>query len=154
MNKESVAILIEEALQADPAHFLVNLSVAHNNSIKVVVDGDNGITLSDCIRISRHVENGLDREKEDFSIEVSSPGATAPIKNIRQYVKNIDKRLAVTLKDGEKIEGILSHADREKITLTYETKQPKPTGKGKEIQIITIEKPHSEIKEARVMIAF
>ena len=79
--------------------YLVDLSISENNKIQVIVDGDNGVPLSECIRISRSVDNNLDREEEDFSLEVTTPDIAHPLKVKRQYIKNINRILKVkTLK--------------------------------------------------------
>ena len=122
-------------------------------SIKVIVDGDSGVPLSECIRISRHVEHNLDRENEDFSLEVTTPNITDPITDPRQYTKNIDRTLKVKTAE-ESFEGKLIEVSDQGITLFWKTREPKPIGKGK----ITVEKqqtiPLIDIREAKVKIIF
>jgi ribosome maturation factor RimP len=89
MNQAKVRYLVEEALAENETLFLIDLSISVNNKINVVIDGDEGVPLSECIRISRNVEHNLDREAEDFSLEVSTPDISKPIKLKRQYIKNI-----------------------------------------------------------------
>lgn len=153
MLKENVHRLIEDAFAANPSLFLVELSVSNRNFIKVIIDGDAGVTLNDCALLSHYIEQGLEKETTDFSLEISSPGATAPIKNKRQYKKNMGRRLAITLNDGEKIEGTLTAVDDTILTVTCKTRIAKPSGKGKQEHIKIIETPYSEIKEARAILA-
>ena len=97
--KEEVTKLVQEAIAENEALFLVDLSISPDNNIKVVVDGDKGVALNECIRISRHIEHNLDREETDFSLEVTSPDVTDPIVNKRQYNKNINRLLKVKTSD-------------------------------------------------------
>ena len=85
MNQAKVRYLVEEALAENETLFLIDLSISVNNKINVVVDGDEGVPLSECIRISRNVEHNLDREAEDFSLEVSTPDISKPIKLKRHH---------------------------------------------------------------------
>ena len=104
--KDKITNLVNEAIELNKALFLIDLSISSENNIKVIVDGDDGVPLNECIRISRHVEHNLDREELDFSLEVTSPDVTDPIVNKRQYNKNIQRVLKVKTID-ESIEGNL-----------------------------------------------
>jgi ribosome maturation factor RimP len=153
MNQNRVKQLVEEALEENLSLFLIDLDFSSGNHIKVVVDGDTGVPLSECIRISRKVEHNLDRETEDFSLEVTSPNITDPITDIRQYNKNLNRTLKVKTAE-QKFEGKLTAVTAQEITLNWKAREPKPIGKGK----ITVEKqeiiPLKEIKEAKVKIIF
>jgi ribosome maturation factor RimP len=146
-------MLVEEALKENESLFLIDLKVGADNSIQVVVDGDNGVPLHECIRISRHVEQNLDREQEDFSLEVTSPSITDPISNRRQYNKNIGRILKLKTERGD-FEGRLSEIVGDKLLLKWKARESKPIGKGK----VTVEKEElfsiDEIKEAKVKIIF
>lgn len=151
--KNKVTTLVNEAIELNSALFLIELKFSGDNGILVVVDGDQGVPLSECIRISRHVEHNLDRDEEDFSLEVTTPNITDPLVNFRQYNKNIDRTLKVRT-ETEKFEGKLIEVNENNITLRWKTREPKPIGKGK----VTVEKqqiiPLSEIKQAKVKIIF
>jgi len=153
MDQKRVKELVDEALVENASLFLLDLNFGADNSIKVIVDGDTGVPLSECIRISRNVEHNLDREAEDFSLEVTTPNITDPLVNHRQYNKNMDRTLLVKTDEG-KFEGKLVAVNEKEITLHWKTREPKPIGKGK----ITVEKqqiiPLSEIKQAKVKIIF
>ena len=88
MLKEKVAALLDEAFKEYPSLYLIDLKIKGNNEIVVIIDGDEGVSVQDCINVSRKVEHNLDREEEDFSLEVMSAGATEPLVNKRQYKKN------------------------------------------------------------------
>nr|WP_294774241.1 ribosome assembly cofactor RimP [uncultured Flavobacterium sp.] len=151
--KEKVANLLEEGLVNNPSLFLVDLSISDSYKITVTLDGDNGVTLQDCIDVSRVIENNLDREEQDFSLEVASAGVSTPLKLVRQYKKNIGRTLKVKTAT-ETIEAKLEAASEESITLSWTAREPKKIGKGKETVEHRREIPYSEIKEAIVIIIF
>ena len=104
--------------------------------------------------VSRGIEHNLDREEHDFSLEVTSYGASNPLIMTRQYAKNIGRTLSVKLQSDTKIEGELTHADDSKITLEWKAREPKPIGKGKVTVNKKEELAYSDIVEAKVMIKF
>lgn len=153
MNETIVRDLVEEALALNKDLFLIAIKISVNNKIQVVVDGDFGVPLSECIRISRNVEHNLDREEEDFSLEVTSPDISHPIMLQRQYKKNINRLLQVKTATDEFL-GTLTQVTDDFIELQWKTREPKPIGKGK----VTVQKTatftYKEIKEAKVKIVF
>ena len=153
MDQKLVTKLVHEAISENESLFLIELSFLTGDRIKIVVDGDNGVSIKECMRISRHVEHNLDREEEDFGLEVTSPDISHPLTVRRQYLKNINRVLKVKTEDKE-LEGTLISADEKEISLRWKTREPKPIGKGK----ITVEKnasiAFSSITEAKVKIIF
>lgn len=153
MFEEKVNNLLEEFLEERKDIFLISLSITLDNKIKLVIDGDKGVTLNDCIDLSRQVEHNLDREEVDFSIEVTSPGAAEPIVNNRQFLKNVGRKMEVKTGE-EKLEGTLLEVTENNIKLGWKAREPKPVGKGK----VTVDKEReisfSDIVEAKVMITF
>jgi ribosome maturation factor RimP len=105
------------------------------------------------VNISRAIEHNLDREIEDFSLEVASCGATEPLKYPRQYKKNIGRKLSVTT-DTEKIEADLVDVDDNKIHLKWVAKEPKPVGKGKHKVQKESKIAFDDIEKAQVIINF
>ncbi len=151
--KEKVEQLLIESLQEKPEIFLVDLTITDSFKIIISLDGDNGVNLQDCIDISRAVENNLDREEQDFSLEVASVGVGSPLKFKRQYFKNVGRMLIVKL-ESDKIEAQLVAANEEFITLEWQAREPKKIGKGKETVQKKLEIPYSDIKEAIVTVTF
>ncbi|MBU3820895.1 ribosome assembly cofactor RimP [Flavobacteriaceae bacterium XHP0103] len=153
MFKATVENLLEKALQERKDLFLIDFSIQADNHIKVVIDGDNGVTVDDCIFISRAVEHNLDREEQDFSLDVMSAGAASPLVNKRQYAKNKNRILKVKT-DSETVEGVLVDATEDAILIEWKAREPKPVGKGK----VTVKKQaniaYNDIVEAKVMIKF
>jgi ribosome maturation factor RimP len=151
--KDKVHQLLEAGLQEKPAVFLIDLTITEAFKIIVTLDGDQGVLLQDCIDISRAIEQNLDREEQDFSLEVASVGVGSPLKLVRQYIKNIGRTLIVKLAT-ETIEAQLIDANDNFITLAWEAREPKKVGKGKETVQKKQEIPYSEIKEAIVTVTF
>ncbi|TDQ32310.1 ribosome maturation factor RimP [Zeaxanthinibacter enoshimensis] len=153
MLKEKVTTLLDKVLEENPSIFLIDLYVGTDNQIRIILDGDEGINLEDCMKVSRAIEFSLDREEQDFALEVTSAGATAPLVNARQYPKNIGRKLQVKTA-GESFEGTLTEVTDKAITLEWKAREPKPVGKGK----VTVEKkqevPFSDIEEAKVKLIF
>lgn len=151
--KEQVSKLLEDVLLEKSELFLIDLSISDSYKIIVTLDGDNGVNLQDCIDISRAIENNLDREEHDYELEVASVGVGSPLKLVRQYVKNIGRTLIVKT-NNETIEAELVEANNDHIVLSWQSREPKKIGKGKETVQKRQEIPYSEIKEAIVTIKF
>ncbi len=151
--KEKVLELLNDALKEKPSVFLIDLSINEANKITITLDGDTGVILQDCIDISKAIDNNIDREEQDFSLEVASAGVSSPLKLVRQYKKNIGRTLKVKTAT-ETIEAQLVSANDEVIELTWSAREPKKIGKGKETVVKNLQIPYSEIKEAIVTINF
>jgi len=151
--KEKVVALLNDGLAEKPAVFLIDLTITDSQKIIVTLDGDEGVTLQDCIDISRAIENNLDREEHDFSLEVASAGVSTPLKMVRQYKKNIGRVLKIKTAT-DIIEAKLVAVNDDFITLTWSAREPKKIGKGKETVEKNLELPYKEIKEAIVTITF
>ena len=151
--REKVIDLLNEGLQDKPSIFLIDLTITDAFKIIVTLDGDNGVVLQDCIDVSRSIEHNLDREEQDFSLEVASVGVGSPLKLVRQYKKNVGRMLIVKLAEAT-IEAELVDANDEFITLAWEAREPKKLGKGKETVQKRQEIPYTDIKEAIVTVIF
>jgi len=151
--KEKVYSLVTEGLIEKPSIFLIDLTITDAFKIIVSLDGDNGVLLQDCIDVSRSIENNLDREEQDFSLEVASVGVGSPLKMVRQYKKNVGRTLIVKLAT-ETIEAELVEANDNFIILSWKAREPKKLGKGKETVQKREEIPYIEIKEAIVTVTF
>ena len=151
--EQRVEALLEEALEKRPDLFAISMKIGSDHAIRIVLDGDSGVNLKDCMDISRAVEHQLDRETYDFSLEVSSAGATAPLTMPRQYQKNKGRTLKVKTADSE-FEGKLEQVGDAAITLSWKTREPKPVGKGKHTVRKEVEISFSEIEQAKVVLKF
>ena len=150
--KEKVEQLITESVEGTDI-FLVKLTVSSSNDINVLLDSDSGLTLSDCRSISRVIETSLDRDDEDFSLTVSSSGVGEPLV-LRQYRKNVGRKVRVTLIDGEIIEAKMVAADDKGIELEWKSREKKPTGKGKITVVNNKLLNYQSIKQTIVLITF
>jgi ribosome maturation factor RimP len=150
IDKKRIEELVHEKIEGTEM-FLVNISVSNSNKISVLVDSMNGLPIKEYVGISRHIESSLDREVEDFELEVSSPGLDKPFQVKEQYLKNVGKDLKLKAGDKE-IKGKLKQVLDDKIVL--ETIQKVKGKKKKESKTEEIELLLNEIKEAKVVISF
>lgn len=151
---------------AESSNFIVDLSVKPGNKIVVLLDNDKGVSIADCVAMSRHIEFSLDRETEDFELNVMSPGLTEPLKILRQYQKYVGKEVDVVTKENKKLSGKLLSVNEEGIRLESKTKPARPSKdsrsggekvegkKGKQIIINNINLTFSQIKETKIVISF
>lgn len=152
--KEKVNSLLQEALEQREDLFLISLTISDANKILVIIDGDNGVNIKDCIDMSRAIESNLDREEVDFEIEVASYGALTPFNLPRQFKKNLGRNVEVKKVTGEKFEAVIAEVTEENVTFTWTAREPKPVGKGKHTVEKVLTLPYTDIKEATVVIVF
>ncbi len=152
--RENVEQLVSKFLESREDLFLVDLKISANSDIVVILDGDHGVTLQDCLDASRAVENNLDREAHDFSLQVMSSGLSEPLTFPRQFAKNLGREVDLVLQNDEKIEGEIAAVDEDKITLILRYRRPKLIGKGKEDVVEEREILYTDIKKALVKIKF
>jgi ribosome maturation factor RimP len=143
---------VEGLLSTHPGHFLVEVRIKPTNNVKVFIDGDEGVVLSDLILYNRKLYKDLEESAifptGDFSLEVSSPGLDEPLKLFRQYKKNTGRYVDVTLVDNSKMEGKLIEARENEITIETET------GKGKKKEIKQEVVPFEKVKTTKIQIKF
>jgi ribosome maturation factor RimP len=150
--REDIENLVLEKLE--DRMFIVDVSVSKSNVIHIFVDGFDGITIDQCIAISRHVEHSLDRDTEDFELEVSSPGLTESFKVHQQYEKYTGKEITVETNEGLKLEGLLKASDSEGILMEVSVKE-KPEGqKKKQLVVKQYNIKYDDIKSAKAVISF
>jgi ribosome maturation factor RimP len=135
--------------------FLVEFNLHTGNKLEVFMDSDSGLTLEKCQRISRYLESHIDEEGwlgEKYTLEVSSPGLSRPLKLKRQYLKNIGRKVEVTFNNGEVKTGLLKAADESAFTL--EETVVKKEGKKKKKEVVLTEIPYDSIKKTMIIISF
>lgn len=152
--RKKIEELLNNFLEERKDLFLIDLKFSAGDDITVILDGDNGVSLQDCLDASRAIEFNMDREDHDFSLQVMSAGLSEPLSSERQFRKNIGRDLDVLMNDSTKIEGELAKVDNEKISLILRYRKPKEVGKGKVDVEEEKEIPYSEIKKALVAIKF
>ena len=151
--EEKVSELLTKALENRPDLFLISSEIRPGNSIRIIIDGDEGVSIEDCMEISRAIEHNLDREEEDFSLEVLSAGVTEPLLMKRQFAKNLGRDLKVKTNE-ETLKGSLEAVDDDGIVLQWKAREPKPVGKGKHTVTKEAKVPFENIEEAKVLIKF
>lgn len=145
--------LAERALEGTES-FLVDVHVTPMNKIIVLIDGDGGVNIRQCVEVSRFIEKSLDRDAEDFELEVSSSGLDQPFKVLRQYQKNLGKEVDVKLKDGKKVKGNLISATENGITIQQISKERIEGRKAKQNVEKNFDFSFPEIKETKIVIKF
>ncbi|MBE6214600.1 MAG: ribosome assembly cofactor RimP [Bacteroidales bacterium] len=114
--------------------YIVDITVSRENDIEITIESEEGrVELDDCVAVSRHFEEQFDREKEDYSLTVTSAGLDQPFKVLKQYQKAVGSKVEVQLKGGRKMIATLIEADEESITLNYSAKETVEGKKKKEI---------------------
>jgi len=132
--------------------FLVDLSIGSNNHIKVLIDSEKGIRVDECVQISKYLESELDRDEEDFELEVSSPGVGTPLKVYQQYIQNIGREVSVATIDNKNFKGELIEADDKSIVVRISTKVKSGNKKVKQLEDKMIS--FDEILSTKVIIKF
>ncbi len=152
IEKAKIKQLVGEKL--DENMFLVDVSVNGRNVIHVFVDSFDGLTIDQCVAISRHVEHSLDRDEEDFELQVSSPGLTESFKVIEQYKKNKGREIEVVTAEGSKFEGVLFEVNPEGFVLETLTREKLEGHKKKQLVVRKHQFKYNEIESAKAVISF
>ncbi len=146
IEKETIQVISEEFMKGTDL-FLVAVKVSSANRITVLADKKESITIDECAALHRHIENSLDREKEDFELQVSSPGLDLPFSVIQQYYKNEGRKVEVVDNDGVKYTGKLKNITSGGFDLETEVKAK---GKTKEIKDLSFN--FEQVKSTRVIL--
>ena len=154
ITKEQVTALVAAKIEDQPELFVVEISVRPGNVIEIILDGDQGVTIETCTEIHRHILREMDREVEDYSLEVSSPDLTKPLQVVRQYIKNIGRDIVIRKLDKSKHEGALIAADETGCTIEFEIKEQVPGKKTKQKRMTQENIPYSEMHDAKIAIRF
>ena len=150
--EKRVIELVEEKIADRPDLFLVDVKMQGSGVLSILVDGDKGVAIADCVAISRHVGFHLEEEntiEQAYNLEVSSPGLDTPLKSLRQYQKNINRSLSVKMADGTTREGKLIAADEAEITIEENIKE-----KGRKAEQVQNIIPFTDITETKVLVSF
>ncbi len=147
ITAEHIKPIVAQALQSTE-NFLVDVKVNPGNRIIVLLDNINGLAIDECVRVSKFIEGTLDREAEDFELQVSSPGLESPFKVIEQYTKSIGKQVEVTTIENQKIIGKLIETDENSISIEETSKNKKEASQKK----IVIDR--NQIKQTKRIISF
>ncbi len=150
--EDRVIELVEEKIADRDDLFIVSVKFLKNGVLVILLDGDQGISIDDCVKVSRHVGFHLEEEnviETAYRLEVSSPGIDSPLELPRQYQKNVGRNVKVKLADGNKREGKLVSVSDSAIVIEEKVKE-----KGKKAVDVQTELPLDQIKETKVLISF
>ena len=153
IEKNKVCEVVNEWLQ-DKDYFLVEVSIAADNKITVEIDHKEGVWIEDCVELSRFIESKLDREQEDFELEVGSAGIGQPFKVLQQYINHIGKEVEVLKADGKKQTGILKEADENHFIVTISKKVKLEGEKRPKMVDEDVTFAYDEIKYTKYLINF
>ena len=153
IDKRTVCQIVEEWLEGKE-YFLVEVSVTSDDKIVVEIDHAEGVWIEDCVELSRFIESKLDREEEDYELEVGSAGVGQPFKVLQQYYNHIGQEVEVLTKKGIKLVGELSDVNENEITLIHD-KKVKVEGE-KRPKMTSVEEiiPFENIKYTKYLISF
>ena len=155
ITEQHIQSLIEEKL-ANTDVFLVECRVKTDNKIRVFIDSERGVSIEDCIALSRHIEGHLDRDKADFALDVSSAGLDLPLRIPRQYRKNVGRNVQVVLNDGAEIKGQLVEATDDCFWVLPEIKTKKKSAKQAETEPLQdpVSIKYTEQKNTKIVLIF
>lgn len=153
IKKQTIIDLIKTHFEGTDK-FIVDVKVLAGNKIEVYIDAPKHIVIADCVALSRYIESSLDREKEDFELQVSSPGATEGFKVVDQYKKYIGTKVEVKTTEGKKHEGVLLNADDKEFTIEETRREKKTIGKGNQTIVEKITLTYNQTKETKSVLPF
>ncbi len=152
IDKAKIISLVKE--QLEDKMFLVDIKVNERNVIDVFIDSFDGLPISQCVAISRHVEHSLDREEEDFELHVSSPGLTEGFKVKEQYIKYTGRQIEVITEEGKKMEGTLIETGDTNFVLETSSREKVEGHKKKQLIVKKHKLKYDEIQSAKAIISF
>ncbi|WP_291529536.1 ribosome assembly cofactor RimP [Bacteroides sp. UBA939] len=153
IEKKTVCQIVDEWLDGKE-YFLVEVTISPDGKILVEIDHKEGVWIEDCVNLSRYIESKLNREDEDYELEVGSAGIGQPFKVLQQYYNHIGKEVEVLLKDGRKLCGVLKDANEQHLTVTIE-KKVKPEGAKRPKMVEEDETlAYDDIKYTKYLISF
>ncbi|MBO5703606.1 MAG: ribosome assembly cofactor RimP [Bacteroidaceae bacterium] len=153
IDKSVVQKLVDEWLQGKE-YFLCDLTISPDSRIVVEIDHEEGVWIEDCVELSKHIEQGLDREQEDFELEVGSAGIGQPFKVLRQYEIHLDEQVEVLTREGKKFTGILTEVTPEHFVIETQQKVKKEGQKRPIIENVAITFVYDEVKYTKYVIDF
>ncbi|WP_221659385.1 ribosome assembly cofactor RimP [Bacteroides salyersiae] len=153
IEKKTVSQIVEEWLEGKD-YFLVEVTVSPDDKIVVEIDHAEGVWIEDCVELSRFIESKLNREEEDYELEVGSAGIGQPFKVLQQYYNHVGSDVEVLTKDGRKLTGVLKDADEEKFVVTVQKKVKVEGAKRPKLMEEDETFRYDEIKYTKYLISF
>ena len=153
IDRQQVIDIAKKWLEGKKDYFLVDVEVTRDNCITVEIDQAEGVWIDDCVDLSRFIESSLDRDVEDYELEVGSAGIGQPFKVLQQYINHIGQEVEVLPKNGSKLKGILVSADEKGFLLRTEQKQQAEGSKRPRKVEVEIPFGHDEVKYVKYVIS-
>ena len=133
MNKTDIITAIEGAV-SERGCFIVDVQIGRENEIEITIESEEGtVEMDDCTAINDKFLQAFDKDKEDYSLTVTSAGLDRPFKMFKQFVKAVGSDVDVSFKGGKKITGTLLSASEDTIKLRYTAKEAVEGKKKKEL---------------------
>ena len=153
IEKKTVCQIVDEWLQ-DKDYFLVEVTISPDDKIVVEIDHKEGVWIEDCVDLSRYIESKLNREEEDYELEVGSAGIGQPFKVLQQYLNYVGSEVEVLTKDGCKLQGVLKEADEQHFVLTVQKKVKEEGAKRPKMVDEDLSFGYEDIKYTKYLISF
>ena len=153
IDRNVVSGIVNEWLE-DKDYFLVDVTVSPDDKIVVEIDHAEGVWIDDCVELSRFIEARLDREQEDYELEVGSAGIGQPFKVLQQYLNHVGQEVEVLARDGKKMEGVLKEATEENFTIIVQRKVKPEGAKRPKLVEEDVTYTYDEIKYTKYLISF
>ena len=153
IEKNKIQELVEQWLEGKD-YFLVDIAISSDNKIVVEIDHADGVWIEDCVDLSRYIEDHLNRDEEDFELEVGSAGLGQPFKVAQQYHNFIGKEVEVLTADGKKVKGILKNVNGREFTVEVKEKVKVEGKKRPELQDVEHQYNMDEVKYTKYLISF
>ncbi len=150
--EEKFKIVLSEILDNYKSLFLIELTFGVNNDVKVFLDGDNGVTLKDCALISSDIKKKINQDETNYSVEIGSCGIDYPLTLMRQFKKNIFRKIEITDFDDRKYNGVLAKVSNTSFMINWKERQPKKIGKGKVTVDLSKSFNFGEYKKAQIIL--
>jgi ribosome maturation factor RimP len=150
--EEKFRNILSEILENNKSLFLIDLTFGINNDVKVFLDGDNGVTLKDCAFINSEIKKKLNQDETNYSVEIGSCGVDYPLKLMRQFKKNISRKIEITDFNDQKYSGVLSKVSNSGFLINWKERQPKKIGKGKVTVVLSKNFNYGEYKKAQIIL--
>lgn len=153
IEKKTVCQIVEEWLEGKD-YFLVEVTVSPEDRIVVEIDHAEGVWIEDCVELSRYIESKLNREEEDYELEVGSAGIGQPFKVVQQYYNHVGREVEVLTKGGRKLSGVLKEADETKFVVGVEKKVKEEGAKRPKLVEVDETFGYDDIKYTKYLISF
>ena len=153
IDKQTVNELVEQWLEGKD-YFLTDLTVTPDDFITVEIDHADGVWIDDCVQLSRFIEEHLDRDVEDYELEVGSAGLGQPFKVLRQWQNHVGKEVEIITNDNRKLKGMLKEADAQHVVIAVRQKVQVEGKKRPVMQDVDMTLAMSDVKSGRYIIDF